>query len=111
MAWERRKETNRQYYYRHGRDFRGRAKKLYVGVGRDAHRIAEADAVTRQEQTVARQAWQRQWSEIEQAKQPLDEFCRLMALLTRGTLIASGWYQHGGSRWRRRMMTWRSCRL
>jgi hypothetical protein len=105
MAWECRKETQRRYYYRHAHNYMGRPIKLYVGNGREAVRMAEADLATRLERARARQAWLQQWAQVEQAQQVLDEFCEMMAWLTRAMLIASGWYRHG-DQWRRRRLPW-----
>jgi hypothetical protein len=84
----------------------GRAVKLYVGAGHDACRIAEADLAGRRERAEAQQAWLQQWAKIELARQRLDEFCELVALLMKGFLLASGWHQHAGGEWHKRTMVW-----
>src|SRR5262249_33703744 len=105
MAWERRKETTQRYYYRHARNFAGRPIKLYVGRGADAGRLAEADEAARRERTAASDLWLQRWAQIELASLPLDEYCNLVNLLLKVTLLTSGLHKHGGT-WRRRAFKW-----
>ncbi|MCY2987299.1 MAG: hypothetical protein NTY19_05465 [Planctomycetota bacterium] len=106
MSWDGKRGTTRRYYYRHGRNAQGRAVKFYLGSGAKGQQAAQEDAEARGQRSLAHQAWLQQWSEIEQARQPLDEFCAVAAQLTKCVLIANGWYQHGGHEWRRRVLVY-----
>jgi hypothetical protein len=106
MSWDKKPSgsTPRFYYYRSRREGL-RAVKTYVGPGVVGEEAAKRDAEARRRREQRKREWSATWATIEQSRQPLNDFCRSMALIVKAVLIASGYYQHARSQWRRRGTT------
>jgi hypothetical protein len=93
MAWE--QVGRRRYYYR-SQWVKGRSVRLYIGTG-----PAAADDLRKLKRELAARERQAEQSRHHQAEAPLLALCRLTDLLTRATLITSGFHQHDRGTWRR----------
>src|SRR5262245_39666737 len=89
MAWERRQDTKKQYYYRSRRLPDGRIVKTYCGTGERGARAAEADRERRAEENARLQRHRAVLEYIHRVAAPVDELCRYCDLIMRAALIAA----------------------
>lgn len=102
MGWEERR--GRRYYYRKRR-VAGRVVSQYVGTGPAAEALAAVDTARRArdvaDRMLAREQEQRAQEALRQAAAEEATLDRIIADLTRATLLVAGWHTHKGL-WRRR---------
>ena len=90
MAWE---QVGRRRYYYHNQWVKGRSVRRYIGTGSVAEMAAAADDLRKLKRALA--------ARERQAEAPLLALCQLTDLLTRATLVTSGFHQHDRGTWRR----------
>ena len=98
MAWEER--GNGSYYYRKRR-IGGRVVSEYVGQGEVASLVAQLDAIERTQQQAHRASAAAEGAQQDADDQQAAAVATVIATLTRGVLVANGFYQHK-RQWRRR---------
>jgi hypothetical protein len=98
MAWE--QVGRRRYYYR-SQWVKGRSVRRYIGTGPVAELAAAADDLRKLKRAIAARERQAEQARHRQAEAPLLALCQLTDLLTRATLITSGFHQHDRGTWRR----------
>ena len=98
MPWDR--VGSRRYYYRSQR-VAGRPVRRYVGTGTVADLAAAADELRKLKHAIADRELKAEQTHRHQAEAPLLALCRLSDLLTRATLVTSGFHQHDRGTWRR----------
>lgn len=84
-----------KYLYRSRRIGR-RVVTEYLGAGE----LAELEAELAAQRAADRETERREWDRDLQADVQLDEYGQALRILTRATLLASGYHQHKGQ-WRR----------
>jgi len=100
MAWESRRGSKEQYYYRAER-VNGRVKKTCYGNGRLAAEAAREDADARAARAADVAAAQKLTAEFEPLDQLGVELDEQVELLLEAVLLATGHHQHKGQ-WRHR---------
>ena len=98
MAWE--QVGRRRYYYR-SQWVKGRSVRRYIGTGPAAELAAAADDLRKLKRAIAARERQAEQARRHQAEAPLLALCQLTDLLTRATLVTSGFHQHDRGTWRR----------
>jgi hypothetical protein len=101
MAWERRKDTGNRYYYRSRRLDDGRVVKTYHGTGHRGAQAADADRLTRAEQSRQLQRHRALLDHIQHVAAPLVELCAACDVITEAALLAAGYHNHRGE-WRKK---------
>jgi hypothetical protein len=101
MAWESRKDSGNQYYYRSKRLPDGRIVKTYCGTGITAAAAAEADRAERLKREQEVQYQRGLIADVEPVGKMLDAFCDSCTIVTAATLLAAGYHNHK-SEWRKR---------
>ena len=103
MGWETRKRGGR--YYTRSRRVNGAVVREYIGSGRVAELVAEADALERRQRQFQReeeeeelQAMLEEWEEADAPLRDLDNLCDA---LVRTALEGAGYHNHKGE-WRKR---------
>jgi hypothetical protein len=98
LAWEDRKGNS--YYYSAQR-IGGRVRKLYLGRGSMAGRMASAESSARRRREEEMEAWTAERERLGALVALIGELCEAVEVLTRAHLIANGYHQVKGQ-WRRR---------
>jgi C4-dicarboxylate-specific signal transduction histidine kinase len=87
-------------YYQHVRQG-DRVRRVYIGRGPEAHRLAREVEQRRQDMVASREAFQRELAEEAAAEQSLQELRDMTDLLVEAVLLTANCYHHHGQ-WRRR---------
>jgi hypothetical protein len=87
-------------YYQHVRQG-DRVRRVYIGRGEDAHRLAREVEQRCQARFANREAIQQELSQVAAAEQHLYDLRNLANLLVKAVLLTANCYQHHGQ-WRRR---------
>lgn len=101
MAWE---ERNGKAYYYRKRRVGTQVRSEYVGSGVSGEGEATEVARDRAERAAARARWKAERAVIEADDGAYDAMADVLALLTRGVLLANGYHRHK-RQWRRRRDT------
>jgi hypothetical protein len=105
MAWERRQDTKKRYYYRSRRLPDGRVVKTYHGTGYRGAVAADADRFRRAEQSLIHERHRALLEHIQHVAAPLVELCDACDLVTEAALLAAGYHNHRGE-WRKKRHGW-----
>ena len=100
MAWETRNGKGR--YYTRSRKEGGRVVRVYIGMGREAEAVAEADQRRREQLTQERLAHAQAAARFNAADDALNAFCASTDAQLQAALIEAGYHQHKRGEWRRR---------
>jgi hypothetical protein len=100
MGWDRKKRGPATGYFYRSRRINGQLRKEYVGKGRRAKQLAEEIAQRRSTRLADRRQIEEERTLLAPAKTTAETFRSLVLLLTRVTLLLSGWHEHHGD-WRR----------
>jgi hypothetical protein len=98
MGWD--AKASGLYYY-HSVKEGGRVRKVYIGRGEQAEKLAHQIEQRRQERQACNQALHQEQDRLAVAEQHFRELCDLAALLVQAVLLTANYYQHKGQ-WRRR---------
>jgi len=99
MGWETRRPGGPKFYVR-ARKVHGRLVREYLGIGPQAEAAAVVDALRRAERQAAVEARRAERLRLQEADAPLQDLEEVLRLLIQATLVANGYYRHGGE-WRR----------
>ena len=100
MAWEKRKRGG--WYYTRSRKLNGRVIREYIGCGRMARVIAEADQALIVEREAARAQVRVAEEHFHNLEAPLDALDSVCDALARMALQGAGYHQHHRGEWRKR---------
>jgi hypothetical protein len=98
MSWEGRNGRGR--YYTRSKRCHGRITREYIGTGKLAELIAEADKFERQQRHAELIRAKEHRAEEQSLEAALDEFCRLTDVAAHAMLAAAGYHEHKGQ-WRK----------
>ena len=98
MALENR--NGRKYYYRKHR-IGQRVVSEYVGAGPIAENCAALDKIKKKEKEQEQKEWQKEKEEVKAIDAQLDNLMEMTRLLTRASLLLTGFYPHK-YQWRKR---------
>ena len=98
--WERRERGG--LYYTRSRKVNGKVVREYVGGGVPGEIAARMDALKRRERDEEAATWKEEREQMEALEAPVEELCEAAEMLTKATLLASGYRQHNRGEWRKK---------
>jgi hypothetical protein len=102
MAWERRAETNRRYYYESRRTADGRVVKVYFGCGKQAKAAAAQAVHAKARRDADRRAVLEEQARLAGADADTEQLAEAAVLIFEATLLVAGFRRRNFGPWRKR---------